>query len=117
MVSQVEKYNAFRVLHDREGAFVMPNAWDAGSARMLAHLGFEATATTSAGYAFSAGKRDSFAGLSRDEILENAAAIVGALSESLVRPLTTAVQDNTEIAQQDLIEAIQSFCLRAVGAR
>lgn len=47
----------------------------------------------------------------------SAAAIVGALSESLVRPLTVAVQDNTEIAQQDLIEAIQSFCLRAVGAQ
>ena len=78
MVSQMEKFRTFQALHDRRGAFVMPNAWDAGSARMLAHLGFEAIATTSAAYAFSAGKRDSFAGLSRDEILENAAAIVGA---------------------------------------
>lgn len=56
----------------------MPNPWDAGSTRLLASLGFEALATTSAGYAFSVGKRDSFAGLSRDELIANAAQIVGA---------------------------------------
>src|SRR5579871_5123263 len=73
-----EKYQAFRVLHDRPGAFIIPNPWDAGSARILTALGFEALATTSAGYAFSAGKRDSAAVLTRDEILGNAKAIVEA---------------------------------------
>ena len=71
-------FERFRALHERGRAFVMPNAWDAGSARLLASLGFEALATTSAGYAFSVGRRDSFAGLTRDEILANARAIVEA---------------------------------------
>ncbi|MET3615419.1 2-methylisocitrate lyase-like PEP mutase family enzyme [Rhizobium aquaticum] len=78
MRSQQTKYEDFRSLHMRDRAFVIPNPWDAGSARLLASLGFEALATTSAGYAFSVGKRDSFAGLSRDEILANAAQIVAA---------------------------------------
>lgn len=69
---------AFRALHLRDDAFVLPNAWDAGSARILSSMGFEAIATTSAGYAFSAGKRDSFESLTRSEIIDNAAAIVAA---------------------------------------
>ena len=54
-MSQIEKGRAFRALHGRAGAFVIPNPWDAGTARMLAQLGFEALATTSAGYAFAWG--------------------------------------------------------------
>lgn len=77
MTHQQEKFDRFAALHQGP-AFVMPNAWDAGSARLLASLGFEALATTSAGYAFSKGKRDSFAALSREEILENAREIVTA---------------------------------------
>jgi len=57
---------------------VIPNPWNAGTARILTALGFEALATTSAGYAFAVGRRDSAAGLTRDEILENAKAIVEA---------------------------------------
>lgn len=78
MPEQQQKFAAFKALHDGDGAFVMPNPWDAGSARLLSAMGFAALATTSAGYAFSAGKRDSFASLSRDEILTNARAIVAA---------------------------------------
>ena len=78
MDQQQDKFERFRMLHFQERAFVMPNAWDAGSARILSGLGFEALATTSAGYAFSAGKRDSFGSLSQTEILANADAIVGA---------------------------------------
>jgi 2-methylisocitrate lyase-like PEP mutase family enzyme len=55
---------------------VIPNAWNAGTARILTALGFEALATTSAGFAFSVGRRDSAAGLTRDEVLENAKSIV-----------------------------------------
>jgi len=75
-VTRDQKYSAFRALHERPGAFVIPNPWNAGTARILTALGFEALATTSAGHAFAVGRRDSAAGLTRDEILENARAIV-----------------------------------------
>ena len=63
MATQNEKGRAFRALHHREDAFIIPNPWDAGTARMLAHQGFEALATTSAGCAFSLGKPDGQIGL------------------------------------------------------
>ncbi len=75
---QTEKFKLFKALHERPGIFVIPNPWDAGTARILTALGFEALATTSAGFAFSIGRRDSVAGLTRDEVLENARAIVDA---------------------------------------
>ena len=58
MVTQAEKGLAFRALHERSYAFIIPNPWDIGSARLLAGFGFEALATTSAGYAFSLGRRE-----------------------------------------------------------
>jgi 2-methylisocitrate lyase-like PEP mutase family enzyme len=76
--SQTDKATRFRALHARPGAFVIPNPWDAGSARILASLGFEALATTSAGFAFSIGRKDQAAAVSRDEILVNAKDIVDA---------------------------------------
>jgi len=76
--AQTEKYERFKQLHEREEAFVIPNPWDAGTARILTALGFEALATTSAGFAFSIGCRDSFNALSRDQVLGNAKAIVEA---------------------------------------
>ncbi|WP_425405591.1 isocitrate lyase/PEP mutase family protein [Hwanghaeella sp.] len=78
MATTREKFDRFKALHDGDGAFVIPNPWDAGSARLLSSLGFKALATTSAGYAFSVGRRDSFAGLSRAELLANAQSIVEA---------------------------------------
>jgi 2-methylisocitrate lyase-like PEP mutase family enzyme len=72
------KYQTFRALHARPGCFVIPNPWNAGTARILTALGFEALATTSAGYAFSVGCRDSAGALTRDEILENARSIAEA---------------------------------------
>ncbi len=76
MQTQAEKATAFRALHERDGAFILPNPWDAGTARLLAHLGFEALATTSAGYSFSVGRRDNLTG--RDEMLAHAAVIASA---------------------------------------
>src|SRR5215471_7311983 len=67
---------AFRKLHE-SGCFVIPNPWDAGSARYLRHLGFQALATTSAGYAFSRGLADG--AVSRDSMLSNIAEIAGAV--------------------------------------
>ena len=75
-IQQAEKAAAFRALHERPGAFIIPNPWDVGTARLLALLGFEALATTSAGYAFSVGKQDGEIG--RDEMLAHVAEIVSA---------------------------------------
>ena len=68
----------FRKLHET-GCFVIPNPWDAGSARYLQHLGFQALATTSAGFAFSRGLPDSAQAVSRAAALENIAEIVAAV--------------------------------------
>jgi 2-methylisocitrate lyase-like PEP mutase family enzyme len=73
-----EKFNVYRALHQRPGAFVIPNPWDAGSAKILTALGFEALATTSAGCAFSRGHLDSAPEMTRDVILQNAKEIVDA---------------------------------------
>jgi 2-methylisocitrate lyase-like PEP mutase family enzyme len=76
MRTQAEKASAFRALHERENAFIIPNPWDIGTARLLALLGFEALATTSAGYAFSIGQQDYK--VSRDSMIAHAASIVSA---------------------------------------
>jgi 2-methylisocitrate lyase-like PEP mutase family enzyme len=88
-VTRDQKYKAFRKLHERPEAFVIPNPWNAGTARVLTALGFEALATTSAGYAFAVGRHDSAAGLTRDEILENAQAIV----EATPLPVSADLED------------------------
>ncbi len=74
-LSLEERGRRFRELHE-SGCFVMPNAWDAGSARLLEQAGFPAIGTTSAGYSWSAGLKDGTA--SREAVLANAAAIVEA---------------------------------------
>lgn len=58
MPTQHEKARTFRALHERDTAFVIPNPWDVGSARILAALGFEALATTSSGFAMTQGAAD-----------------------------------------------------------
>jgi 2-methylisocitrate lyase-like PEP mutase family enzyme len=74
--TQSEKAAEFRALHERAGAFIIPNPWDVGTAHLLAHLGYEALATTSAGYAFSVGRPDYEVG--RDAMLKHVAAIAAA---------------------------------------
>src|SRR5829696_47945 len=76
MLTQSETGAAFAELHKRAGTFLIPNPWDVGSARLLAHLGFEALATSSAGYAFSIGKPDNAVG--RDAMLAHATAVAAA---------------------------------------
>lgn len=76
MLTQAEKGQRFRALHKRDVAFIIPNPWDAGTARLLTHLGFEALATTSAGCAFSAGRPDN--SLERAETIAHISAIVSA---------------------------------------
>ena len=72
MSRQSDKAGAFRALHAGD-AFVMPNPWDAGSARVLAALGFRALATTSSGFAFTLGRPDG--GVTLDEVIAHTAAI------------------------------------------
>ncbi len=76
MPGPADKAATFRALHDRPGAFIIPNPWDAGTARLLAALGFEALATTSLGLANMLGRPDSH--VSRSEVIENCRAIVDA---------------------------------------
>jgi 2-methylisocitrate lyase-like PEP mutase family enzyme len=74
--AQIDRRDRFRALH-LEGLFVMPNAWDIGSGRLLASLGFEALATTSSGHAASLGRADQ--DVSRDELLRHVEAIAAAV--------------------------------------
>jgi 2-methylisocitrate lyase-like PEP mutase family enzyme len=76
--SAAERRARFRALHAREELFVMPNPWDVGSARLLESAGFEALATTSAGFAWSVGKLDQT--VSRDELIAHVATL-GAATE------------------------------------
>lgn len=101
--AQDEKYAAFRALHERAGAFVMPNPWNAGTARILTAMGYEALATTSAGYAFAAGLRDSTAGLTRGEILDNARQIVAATD----LPVSADLEDGFGAAPRACAETIR----------
>ncbi|HEX9489017.1 MAG TPA: isocitrate lyase/phosphoenolpyruvate mutase family protein, partial [Stellaceae bacterium] len=75
-MTQTDKARRFRALHERKGAFVIPNPWDVGSAHILAALGFEALATTSLGMAVSLGRRDG--AVSREDALAHCRAVVGA---------------------------------------
>jgi len=78
--THLERAAAFRALHERPGAFIIPNPWDAGTARLLASLGFEALATTSLGFANSLGRPDGTNAVSRREVLDNCRAIAEATS-------------------------------------
>src|SRR5262249_26800680 len=94
MRTQAQRAEAFRALHERDGAFIIPNPWDRGTARLLAHLGFDALATTSAGYAFSAGRRDYSIG--RDEMMEHVRAIVSATDLPVSADLENGFGDDPE---------------------
>ncbi|HUK30549.1 MAG TPA: isocitrate lyase/phosphoenolpyruvate mutase family protein [Candidatus Acidoferrum sp.] len=94
MSTQADKGRVFRALHERDRAFIIPNPWDAGSARLLAHAGFEALATTSAGYAFSRGRQDNM--IERDDMIAHAAAIVAATELSVSADLENGFGDAPE---------------------
>src|SRR5690242_11573425 len=94
MRTQIERATRFRELHQRAGAFIIPNPWDVGSARILVALGFEALATTSSGYAFSVGRRDH--GITRDEMIAHAAAIVAAADVPVSADLENGFGDDPD---------------------
>jgi 2-methylisocitrate lyase-like PEP mutase family enzyme len=76
--TQADRGATFRALHARPGVFIVPNPWDAGTAKLLAALGFEALATTSLGLANSLGRPDGAGAVSRTEVLDNCRAIAAA---------------------------------------
>src|SRR6185437_3721491 len=98
--SQKEKAAHFRALHDGPGAFVIPNPWDVGSARILDGLGFEALATSSAASACSVGRRDG--GLTRDEALAHARIIVNATDLPVSADLERGFGDAPEIVAETI---------------
>lgn len=102
---QVNKAVAFRALHERPGIFAFPNPWDAGSAKMLTALGFEALATTSAGAAFSLGKPDGEGALTREDTLANAQAIVQATTLPVAGDLENGYGDDPEDCANTILAA------------
>lgn len=99
------KGEVLRALHQRPGIFVVPNPWDAGSARLLAHLGFEALATTSAGLAFSLGKADGSAVVTREETLTNVRTIVEATELPVTADLENGYGDEPEACAETIRSA------------
>lgn len=100
MRTQAEKGRAFRALHERERAFIIPNPWDTGTARLLARLGFEALATTSAGYAFSAGQQDNTIG--RDKMMAHVAVIASATDLPVSADLENGFGDDPATAAETI---------------
>ena len=98
------RFDEFKRLHEAPKPFVIPNPWDAGSARILTALGFECLATTSAGLAFAVGRRDSCRGLSRDEVLANARQIV----EATHLPVSADLEDGFGAAPLDCAFTIEA---------
>jgi 2-methylisocitrate lyase-like PEP mutase family enzyme len=111
-MNQHDKAVQFAALHRAPGAFVIPNPWDAGSARVLASLGFRALATTSAGLAFALGRRDAEGLLSRDETLANAAAILQAVD----LPVSADLEDGFGSRPEDVALTVrQAAAIGLVG--
>ena len=100
--TQAEKARRFAALHARPGAFVIPNPWDAGTARILTRLGFEALTTTSAGLAFTLGRRDGSGQVSRAETLANARAIVDATELPVAADLENGFGHSPEDAAETI---------------
>jgi 2-methylisocitrate lyase-like PEP mutase family enzyme len=96
MRTQSEKGTIFRALHERDRAFIIPNPWDVGTARILEQLGFEALATTSAGFAFSRGKADGQVG--RTAMLAHVAEIASATDLPVSGDLENGYGDDPETA-------------------
>lgn len=101
MTPQATKAAAFEALHERPGMFILPNPWDAGSARMLAGLGFEALATTSAGFAVSTGVGDYH--ITREMKLAH----IRALATATPLPLTADLENGFGDAPETCAETIR----------
>lgn len=104
--SQKEKADLFRALHLQSGAFVIPNAWDAGSARVLSAMGFQALATSSAACAATLGRRDGK--VTRDEALEHARVMVVATDLPVSADLEKGFGDEPAVVAETIRLAAQA---------
>ncbi|HEU4389865.1 MAG TPA: isocitrate lyase/phosphoenolpyruvate mutase family protein [Blastocatellia bacterium] len=100
MSTPEEKGSAFRALHYEDRAFIIPNPYDPGTARLLSHLGFKALATTSAGYAFSIGKLDQMVG--RDRMISHVREIALATDLPVSGDLENGFGDEPETAAETI---------------
>ena len=103
----LEKAKAFQRLHKRDRIFVLPNPWDIGTAKILAALGFEALATTSAGYAFSRGRLDQVGDMGRHEALSHAREIVEATPLPVSADLENGFGDSPEAVAETVRGAVE----------
>jgi 2-methylisocitrate lyase-like PEP mutase family enzyme len=99
-MTQVEKGQRFVALHERDRAFIIPNPWDVGTARLLAQLGFEALATTSAGYSFSMGQRDN--SITRIDMMAHVTQIASATDLPVSADLENGFGDSPEVVAETL---------------
>lgn len=102
MAMQAAKAASFKTLHE-QGTFIIPNPWDAGTARLLSGLGFKALATTSAGHAFTHGRPDGAMG--RDATLANARAIIDATDLPVSADLENGFGDEPEACAETIRRA------------
>lgn len=102
-VSQDEKARIFAELHGGRETFLIPNPWDAGTAKLLTQLGFKALTTTSAGLAYALGKPDGAA--SREETLQNAKAIVDATHLPVAADLENGFADEPQAVAETILLA------------
>ncbi len=100
MKSQTDKGHSFRALHEADRAFILPNPWDAGTARLLERLGFQALATTSAGYAFSLGRQDN--AVERPEMMAHLASLARAADLPVSADLGNGFGDTPEIVAETI---------------
>jgi 2-methylisocitrate lyase-like PEP mutase family enzyme len=100
MKTQKEKAEVFRKLHERDRVFLIPNPWDIGTTRLLEKMGFEALATTSAGFAFSIGRLDDTA--EQGEMMEHLVAISSATDLPVSADLGKGFGDSPEIAAESI---------------
>jgi 2-methylisocitrate lyase-like PEP mutase family enzyme len=98
MRTQLERARLFRALHERPGLFIMPNPWDAGTAKLFASLGFEALATTSLGFANALGRVDGTLAVSREEVIANCREIAAATDLPVNADLENGYADDPEEA-------------------
>lgn len=103
MAAQADKGRTFRALHERDRAFIIPNPWDPATARLLAQRGFAALATTSAGFAFSAGRRDNTIG--RDRMIAHVEAIASATDLPVSADLENGYGDEAEAVAETIRRA------------
>jgi 2-methylisocitrate lyase-like PEP mutase family enzyme len=106
MSGQVETAERFLALHYQDQPLLIPNPWDAGSARLLASLGFQALATTSSGFAATLGRLDG--SVTRDEALAHAAAIVQATELPVSADLENAFADDPGGVAETIALAIEA---------